>query len=51
MSQKACQCPFCKTYILGDYCFICKKDIRYLTGLFQDKDLNIFKNIFGEKNE
>lgn len=26
--SEANQCPKCKKYILGTYCFICKSDIR-----------------------
>lgn len=39
------KCPFCKTYILGDFCFKCNKSIKDLN----IEDLNIFKDIFGDE--
>lgn len=45
-NNQANQCPKCKTFILGDYCHICEKNINEPS----DKLKNMFKDIDGDSN-
>lgn len=39
------QCPKCKRFILGDYCFTCQQDITTMI------NVDFFEEIFGESDE
>ena len=54
MSSFANKCPNCKTFILGDYCHICKKSIyeisdNSLKGI-EEKEIPDFFNEFFKSN-
>lgn len=52
MNNNANQCPRCKKFIFGTYCYACKEDINKMKENlnFFDDLVNPFKDIF-EKNE
>ena len=37
------KCPKCKKFIIGDYCFICKIDVRDYLNLFKMMGDTIFQ--------
>lgn len=51
MANSSNQCPRCKNYILGEYCYTCKEDIRNMTeNIFTGTPLeDIFKK--GDNND
>ena len=49
MMGKANYCNKCKTYVLDDYCYKCKCNIRAVDKFSEDSTFDMFNKMFNKK--